>query len=41
MHNRGSKCSEDVPKNENQQVVFLCNLLIFSVAGAGIKPATS
>ena len=41
MHNRGSKCSEYVPQNENQQVTFHCNLLIFSVAGAGIEPMTS
>ena len=27
--------------NENQQATFLRNLLIFSVAGAGIEPATS
>ena len=29
------------PKTKNQQVTFLRNLLIFSVAGAGIEPATS
>ena len=41
MQNRSSKCSEYVPQNKNQQVTFLRNLLIFSVAGAGIEPATS
>ena len=41
MQNRSSKCSEYVPQNENQQVTFHRNLLIFGVAGAGIEPATS